>query len=526
MAKTITIDPLTRIEGHLKITVEVDGGVVVDAHSVGTMYRGFEKLLEGKDPRDASFITSRMCGVCFSVHTMASSLTLDQAFGAVVPSGGRLLRNLMMGAQYIYDHILHFYHLSALDYVDVTRVVGYAGNDAGLLAVRDKVAALIDAGDPHPLTPTYAPDEFCASDPETVTTLVSHYLQALRMQMLAKRMGAIFGGRAPHYQSIVVGGVTKLPTKQDIDQFRALLVELTSFVNDVYVGDVTSLGTGLLLPLATSDFGVGHGHFLAYGAFDETDGGDPLFEGGVLTDTDASDPVAQPLDVSLITESVKHAWYKQTGPLHPSVGETDADPDAVDGYSFCKAPRYDSRPYEVGPLARMLIRREPRLMSLIGQGVQPGTVARHAARAFETTILCEAMARWLDELEAMMGQSGFRIHDTDHWEPPESGSGVGMYDAPRGALGHWITIENSKIARYQAVVPTTWNASPRDEAGVRGPYEQSLIGCPVPDEDNPINVVRTIRSFDPCLGCAVHVIDGRGVDRRRLVIDPVMGTWG
>ena len=469
MAKTITIDPLTRIEGHLKMTVEVDNGTVVDARSVGSMFRGIEKLLEGKDPRDASFVTSRACGVCFSVHTMASALCLDEAFGAVVPRGGRLMRNLMMGAQYVYDHLLHFYHLSALDYVDVSRVREYRGGDARLVEVRDKIAALIEAGDAHPLAPGYEPDEYCVTDPEGATTLVAHYLDALRMQMLAKRMGAIFGGRAPHYQSIVVGGVTKLPDADEVAHFRSLLDQLTSFVNDVYVPDVEALATGPLLPLATSGFGAGHGRFLAYGAFPESEDGDPLFTGGIVSNVDSGDIAVEPLDVSRITESVKHAWYQQTGPLHPSVGETNADPDASGGYSFCKAPRYDGKPYEVGPLARMLIRSEPRLMSLLPQGVRPGTVARHAARAYETTIICEAMARWLGELESALGTSGFRIHDTDHWDPPESGTGVGLYDAPRGALGHWIEIAGSKIARYQMVVPTTWNASPRDENDVPGP---------------------------------------------------------
>lgn len=525
MAKTITIDPVTRIEGHLKITVEVDNGMVVDAHSVGTMFRGIEKLLEGKDPRDAAFVTSRVCGVCFSVHTMASSLCLEDAFGATVPAGGRLLRNLMMGAQYLYDHILHFYHLSALDYVQVERIQDYTGSDPGLVEVREKVARLIEAGDAHPLVPTYASDEHCVGDPETVATLVSHYLKALEMQMLAKRMGAIFGGRAPHYRSIVVGGVTKLPTSQEIKQFRQLLEQVSAFVRDVYVADVTALATGPWMPLAASGLGAGHPNFLAYGAFDETEAGEPLFAPGVITELDPQGISVDALDPEQITESVKHAWYEASEPLHPSVGETRASPDAADGYSFCKAPRYAGKPYEVGPLARMLIRQEPRLMTLLEQGAQPGVVARHAARAFETTILCDAMARWVDELESAVGSSSLRIHDTERWEPPESGQGAGFYDAPRGALGHWIDIRDRRIGRYQMVVPTTWNASPRDEAGARGPYEEALIGCPVPDEDNPINVVRVVRSFDPCLGCAVHVIDRERESMRKYVVDPVLGIW-
>jgi hydrogenase large subunit len=388
------------------------------------------------------------------------------------------------------------------------------------------VTALIEAGDAHPLVPGYPPDEHCVDDPETVTTLVSHYLDALKMQMLAKRMGAIFGGRAPHYQSIVVGGVTKRPQKEEIGQFRSLLDQLRAFVNDVYVKDVLALGTGQLLPLATSDFGVAHGNYLAYGAFDQTDTGDPLLPGGVITSLDPGNIVVSALDQTKITESVKHAWYKQTAPLHPSVGQTDADSSAADGYSFCKAPRYDKQPCEVGPLARMLVLKEPRLLELVSQGVQPGAVARHAARALETTLICDAMSTWLDELEAAMANPDFKIHDSDHWEPPTTGQGHGFYDAPRGALGHWLSIKDSAVERYQIVVPSTWNASPRDEQGVRGPYEESLIGCPVPDEQNPINVVRIIRSFDPCLGCAVHLIDSRANEIKTFCVDPTMGRWG
>jgi hydrogenase large subunit len=528
MPKTITIDPLTRIEGHLKITVEVDGGVVTDARSVGPMYRGFEKLLEGKDPRDASFITSRFCGVCFSVHTMASSLTLDDAFGVTVPTGGRLLRNLIMGAQFVYDHILHFYHLTALDYIDIAKAAAYTGSDAALKQVAAKVAALVKAGDAHPLAPSYKPDQYCVDDPDGAVTLVAHYLDALKQQMLAKRMGAIFGGRAPHYQSIVVGGVTKLPEKAEVARFRDLLKQVTTFVNDVYIKDAVALATGKLWPLATTDFGVGHPNFLAYGSFDQTDSGSPLLSGGVITglDPDPTKIVVGALDQTKITESVKHSWYKQTGPLHPSVGETDVDPDAAGGYSFCKAPRYDGKPYEVGPLARMLIRKEKRLADLVAKGVKPGAVARHAARAFETALVCDAMATWLDELEAEMAKPGFKVHDTAHWEPPATAQGKGFYDAPRGALGHWISIKNAKIERYQAVVPSTWNSAPRDDNDVRGPYEESLIGCPVPDENNPINVARVIRSFDPCLGCAVHLIDPGKNELKRFVVDPTMGTWG
>ncbi len=521
MSRKLIVDPITRIEGHLKIEVEIEDGKVKDAWSSGTMYRGFEKLLEGKDPRDAPFVTSRICGVCFSVHTMASVLALDEAFGANVPDGGRLLRNLVMGAHYMYDHILHFYHLSALDYLDIMAVAKYEGGDAGLKAVKNKLVGLVEAGDTHPLTPRYKPDEYCISDPETVTTLVKHYLDALKMQMLCKKLGAIFGGRAPHYQNMVVGGVTQLPTREKMTEFRELYKQCADFVKNVYLKDVLAVGTGPLFPLAKSGFGKGHVNYMAYGAFDQKNGGDPLFTPGVilgdLTKIHKFDPTK-------ITESVKNSWYKEAKPTHPYQGEQEVDRDKTGAYSFVKSPRYDGAPLEVGPLARMLIMQNPTLMELVGKGAQPGVVARHASRAIECLIVAEAMEKWIDELDAMIGKPGLKIHDTDHWDVPDSGKGAGFYDAPRGALGHWIVIENGKTKRYQAVVPSTWNASPRDEKGVRGQYEESLIGIPVPDPDNPLNIVRVIRSFDPCLACAIHMIDPNSNELKKFAIDPMMGS--
>ena len=521
MSFRLTIDPVTRIEGHLKIEVEIDNGKVQDAWSSGTMYRGFEKLLEGRDPRDAPFVTGRFCGVCFSVHTLASALALDQAFGATVPTGGRLIRNLIMGAQYLYDHIVHFYLLSALDYLNLSAVLAYQGSDAALLAVKDQIAALLSSGDAHPLLPSYQPDALSVSDPETVTTLVKHYLDALRLQMLCKKMGAILGGRAPHYQSIVVGGVTQLPTAEKITAFRALLVETGAFIRDTYAKDVTALARGALWPLATSGFGAGHTRYLAYGGFPQSDTGNPLFPAGVLRSPGGA---PEELDVSRITESVGRSFYRKAKPVHPSAGEQEVDMTNQAAYSFVKAPRYDTAAVEVGPLARMLILGHPAIKDFLGAGGKPGVVARHLSRALESQMLVEAMGRWLTELEQAMARPGFAIHDRAHWDVPATAEGAGFYEAPRGALGHWIRIENQLIKRYQAVVPSTWNASPRDEAGVRGAYEESLIGVEVPDPDNPVNLVRVVRSFDPCLACAVHVIHPQTREIRRFVVDPVTGS--
>ena len=519
-SKRITVDPVTRIEGHLKIDVEIENGVVKDAWSSGTMARGIEILLKGKDPRDASYVTSRICGVCYSVHQLCSAYALDDAFGAKVPTGGTLLRNLVMGAEYIYDHVLHFYHLTALDYLDIMAIAKYNGKDKELNAVKDKIVGLVKSNDTYPLTPRYEPDEFCVNDPDVVIGAVKHYLDALSMQAKARNMGAIFGGRQPHYQSIVAGGITQLPDLNQVLKFKTMLDEQAKFVNDVYFPDVIAFGTGPLLPLATGGVGGGHYNYLSYGALQvKPPRKDLLFPAGVITDMDPANIQVRKFDPAKITESVKHAWYESSKPLHPSVGETRFDLDKEDAYTFVKAPRYDGYSMEVGPLARLLVAKDPTLLDLVKQGVKPGAVARHACRAIETKMVVDACYKWIDQLIAEMTKPGFKIHDSAHWEIPDDGEGVGFYEPPRGALGHWIKIKDKKIENYQAIVPTTWNASPRCEQEVRGQYEESLIGVPVPDPDNPINVVRVIRSFDPCLACAIHLIDPQTNEIKKYIIE-------
>jgi hydrogenase large subunit len=520
MGKKITVDPVTRIEGHLGITVEVENGQVKDAWSSGTMARGFEALLEGRDPRDAPFVTSRFCGVCYSVHQMASVRALDVAFGAEVPWGGTLLRNLAMGAQFIYDHILHFYHLSALDYIDIMAVAAYRGNDKALNAVKEKVVGLVKAKDTFPLTPRYKPDEFCVRDPDMVLSAVKHYIDALAMQAKARNMGAIFGGRQPHYQSIVVGGCTQYPDVNMVAKFRTMLDEQAKFVNEVYVPDVLAFGTGPLFPLAMAGLGGGHYNYLSYGGLELDKAGTNLvFPAGVMMDMDPAKMEVAPFDPRKITESVKYAWYEHDRPQHPYKGQQVFDLDRKEAYSFIKAPRYDGRSMEVGPLARMLLAKNPDVIGLVKKGAKPGVVARHAARAIETKLVVDACYRWCDELLAEMTKPGFKIHDTAHYDPPETGEGAGFFEAPRGALGHWIKIKDHKIANYQCVVPSTWNASPRCEKQYRGQYEESLIGAPVPDPDNPINVVRIVRSFDPCLACAIHLIDPKTNEIKKFLVE-------
>ncbi len=520
MGTKITIDPVTRIEGHLKIEVEIENGIVKDAWSSGTMARGIEQLLKGKDPRDASYITSRLCGVCFSVHQLCSAYALDDAFGANIPTGGTLLRNLVMGAEYIYDHVLHFYHLTALDYLDIMAIANYSGKNKELNEVKDKVIGLVKSKDTYPLTPRYKPDEYCVNDPDVVISAVKHYVDALSMQAKARNMGAIFGGRHPHYQSIVAGGFTQLPDINQVLKFRTMLDEQAKFVNEVYFPDVVAFGTGPLMPLAKMGLGAGHLNYLSYGALQkQPPKKELLFPGGVIMNLNPANIKIDPFNPDKITESVTYAWYKGNNSLHPSEGVTNYDLEKEKAYTFVKAPRYDGKSMEVGPLARMLVAKNPTLLDLIGKGVNPGVVARHACRAIETKLVVDACYKWCDQLIAEMTKPGFKIHDTKHWEIPETGQGAGFYEPPRGALGHWINIKNKKIKNYQCVVPSTWNASPRCEKKYRGQYEESLIGCPVPDPDNPINVVRIIRSFDPCLACAIHIIDPQSNELKKFIVE-------
>jgi Ni,Fe-hydrogenase I large subunit len=516
MAERIVIDPITRIEGHLKIEVEVESGVVKDAWSSGTMARGWEVLLRDKDPRDAPWITSRVCGVCEGVHTVASAQALDQAFDTYVPEAGRIMRNLFCGGLYMHDHFIHFYVLSALDYLDILAVAGYQGKDPGLLAIKDKLVALVEKGDTSPFTPRYEPDEYSVNDPETVTTLVSHYIKAIELKAKSQMMLNYICGVQPHSNAITTGGCTATPTPEELYEFRKLWEEQVQFVNEVYLPDVTAVGTGPLLPLAVAGLGNTGGNYLCYPMFPQADasndndlsfgGSNHLVGGGALVGDALG--TAQPVDYGKITESIEYSWYDYPEgkvSLHPSEGVTEFNVHKDGGYSFLKAPRYGGEPMEVGPLARGLVNRYPELMALVDMGAMPGAVARHYCRAVESKLVGEAGLAWIDRL-IDLANAGPLVGMKD--DPvPASARGMGVWDAPRGALGHWVNIQNHRIGNYQLVVPSTWNAGPRDEKGRRGPYEQSLIGAPVPDVNNPINVVRIIRSFDPCLACAVHLID-------------------
>ncbi|MFC2053281.1 nickel-dependent hydrogenase large subunit [Chloroflexota bacterium] len=502
---TIRIDPVTRIEGHLDIEVSVetvDGfQQVIDARSSATMFRGFEIMLKDRDPRDATIFTQRICGVCPISHAMASTLNLESAFGVVPPTNGRILRNLVLGANFIMSHILHFYHLAALDYINTEEV---------------------DLVDMSPWKPRYVTPDMVIGD--TAATLVGNYVQALEMRRKAHQMGAIFGAKLPCTSTFVPGGCTEVVTSDKVSAFSTLLSEIRGFIDDFYVPDVLAVAAAF----SDSEYdyfsiGVGCGNLLAYGVFDLDDNQtSKLLARGRYTDGGM-----EYVDPDEITECVKFSRYAaDNGDLNPSVGITEPDIDKQEAYSWVKSPRYNGKVHEVGPLARIFVSYlagEPTVTSLVEDvlthfGAAPdalfSVLGRHAARALECKFVADSMDGWLDELVP-----GGPVYE--YRSIPEYAKGMGLTEAPRGALGHWIEINNSKISRYQVITPTAWNASPRDHYwnpdpghpdyyAHMGPIEQALIGTPVIDTDQPIELLRVVHSFDPCIACAVHLITPEG----------------
>ncbi len=510
--RTIVIDPVTRIEGHLKIEATVDDGIVREARSSGTLFRGLELILQGRDPRDAPRITQRICGVCPTAHATASSFALDHAFGIDdrIPDNGRVLRNLILGCNFIQSHVLHFYHLAALDYVDVTAAADYEGTDRGLLAAK----AFLARGELGPFVPRYEGDYRLPM--ETAQRLTSHYVQAFDIRRQAHELLALFGGKMPHNVGIVPGGATQTPEVDAMAAFLWRLNEIRHFIDTVYLPDVIEVAA------AYGDYaeiGGGSGRFLDYGGFPRPEDG-RLLEAGTIS----MDLAPQRLDAGRISESVRHSWLtSDRDPLHPGEGVTAPDPDKEDAYTWMKAPRYDGEVHEGGPLARVLLAYargiEPFVSAVDGVlhvlGAKPAALnsvlGRHAARAIECKVIADAMADWVVKLQP--GEPAYAAYTI-----PDEGEGAGLVAAPRGALGHWVRVRDGVIDHYQCVVPTTWNASPRDHHGAPGPIEQAIVGTSVRDEENPFEIVRIVRSFDPCLACAVHVITPRGRALGRYVV--------
>ncbi len=518
MATRIVLDPITRIEGHLKIEAVLEDGVIREARSSGTLFRGFEIILRGRDPRDAQRITQRICGVCPTSHSTAAALNLDSAFGIAdkIPENGRIMRNLILGAAHLADHILHFYHLAALDYVDITALADYDGDDPALRSVRDFIAR----GELGPFVPRF---EIDFRLPKKLNQeLAAHYIKAFEMRRKAQEMAAIFGGKLPHNVGIVPGGVTAVPTEDKIISYLWRLREIREFIDNVYLPDVIQVAK------AYSDYleiGAGPKSALSYGVYDlEVEERDlskrrRLFKQGLVENLSL-----KPLDASKIREYVRSSWYAdECGGRHPSQGLTIPAPHKEGAYSWIKAPRYEGKACQVGPLARVLatyLSGDPKMRELVDRalselGAPPesiySTMGRHLARALGAKFIADALESWLLELKP--GEPGYI-----ECEIPEEGEGMGLVEAARGALGHWIRIKERKIELYQCVVPTTWNASPRDEEGQPGPIEQALEGLRIKDKENPVEIGRVVRSFDPCLACAVHLISPKGGEISRIVV--------
>lgn len=515
MAVKITIDPVTRIEGHLMIEALVDGGVVKEARCSGTLFRGFEIFLKGRDPRDAQRITQRVCGVCPASHSVASAMNLDSAFGIAdkIPDNGRIIRNLILGSNYLQSHILHFYHLAALDYVDITAMADYEGDEPEMLSVKE----FVSRGELAPFFPRYEGDY--RFDKRTNLELVRHYLMALEMRRLAHEMAAIFGGKMPHNAAVVPGGATEQPTIDKIAGFLWRLNRIRDFIDSVYIPDVIAVAKVYPDYLG---IGSGPGNLLSYGAFD-LEGENPdyarrkrFYAQGALEGMEG----LRELRPDLIAENVEHSWFEGEGFVHPSQAETVPNRGKEKGYSWAKSPRYDGKVYEVGPLARLMVSYRAGVKAVrelvdwaLGELKAElkdlnSVLGRHLARALDAKLVADAMAEWVLQLKP-----GEPV--CARYELPEEAEGMGIVEAPRGALGHWIRIREGKIDRYQLVVPTTWNVSPRDEKGQPGPIEQALEGTKVKDPENPFELVRIVRSFDPCLACAIHTVDLSG---RKLAV--------
>jgi [NiFe] hydrogenase large subunit len=533
MGQRILIDPITRIEGHLRIEVEVENGKVKDAWSSGQMFRGIEMMLKGRDPRDAHHFVQRSCGVCTYVHALSSARAVEAACNITIPDNARIIRNLLHGAQYQHDHIVHFYHLHALDWVDIVsalsadpvktaalseNVSGRPGTADYFRTVQDRLKTFVNSGQLGPFNNAYWGHPAYQLPAEANLMAASHYLEALKLQAKAARMHAIFGGKNPHPQSLVVGGVTCIGdlTPERLDEFYGIWKETKAFVDQVYIPDI----------LAVASFykdwaGIGGNNttYLAYGDFPRKGVDDDLLlPGGVLM----GDLTPKPLDTTLITEDVTRGWYEPGESRHPYQGETKPIPAEVtyntdDKYSWIKAPRYDGRSAEVGPLARNLVaytrgqkdvkQLVDHVLSTLGVGTEAlfSTLGRTAARGIETAVVGNAMETWIDELRSNIARGDKEIYQP--WLMPDTGMGYGLNDVPRGALGHWIEIDKKKIKNYQYVVPSTWNLGPRDAQNQKGPVENSLIGTPVADPKQPLEILRTVHSYDPCIACAIHVID-------------------
>lgn len=571
MNKRLVVDPITRIEGHLRIEAQMDGNTIADAYSSGTMVRGIEIILKGRDPRDAWAFAQRICGVCTLVHGIASVRAVEDALKIEVPKNAQLIRNLMIAAQYVHDHVMHFYHLHALDWVDVVSALdadpaataelasslsSYPKSSPGYFAdVKNKLKTFVDQGQLGIFANGYWGHSAYKLPPEANLMAVAHYLDALEWQRDVVKLQAIFGGKNPH-PNFLVGGVPSpiSPnadgglTMEDLSEVSRVITKMEDFVNQAYLPDTLAIAS---FYKDWGAIGEGVGNFLTYGDFPTGATSDPssfLVPRGAILDRDLS--TVHEVDLHAdgqIQEFVDHAWYQYEGGegtgLHPYKGETAFDftgpnppydqLDVEGSYSWIKSPRWNGKAMEVGPLARMLVlyasgndhARElvDSTLSTLDVPVEAlfSTLGRTAARTLETKVFLDWMRGWYDDLLANIRAGDLKTHNQERWDPkswPKTAQGAGYMEAPRGALGHWLVIEDQKIANYQAVVPTTWNAGPRDAGGQQGPYEAALKGHTLANPEQPLEILRTIHSFDPCLACAVHMVGEDGKETMQIKV--------
>ncbi|GGP57871.1 nickel-dependent hydrogenase large subunit [Shewanella saliphila] len=564
MSKRVVIDPITRIEGHLRIEVEVDdNNVITKAWSSSTLWRGIEVILKGRTPMDVGLIVQRICGVCTYSHYRCGTEAVENALGVKIPLNAKYLRSLMQSSLYMHDHIVHFYHLHGLDWVDVVSALSadpalaakvamnysdapIAAGEGELKAVQARVKGLVETGKLGPFANAYWGNGTYRFTPEQNLIALSHYLKALEVQRVAAEMLAIFGGKSPHPQSIIVGGVTSVrdmlsPARlQEWKQKHAIVQD---FIERAYQADIVMAAEAFGTEASVLG-GVNVSSFLCADDFIMADG-QHLFEQGVIIKGD----LANVMDINpdLIREDVTHAWYKADGPQHPYEGTTVPDYTGfverdtvygklptVDGdgkYSWVKSPRYQDEPVEVGPLACLLVNyargNQTVVNAVDGLLARTGlpidalftTLGRTAARMLQTLLVGQASLVTFDALLTNI-QSDESTYVKPEIDPNQVYEGYSMIEAPRGMLSHWMRIKDGKVENYQAVVPTTWNAGPVDARGNMGPYEASLIGLQLEDPTKPLEVIRIIHSFDPCMACSVHVMDYNKQTLGQFKIDP------
>ncbi|MHC4989812.1 MAG: nickel-dependent hydrogenase large subunit [Planctomycetota bacterium] len=559
----IVVDPITRIEGHLRIEATVENGVVTDAYSSGTMVRGFEKILKGRDPRDAWAFTERACGVCTTVHALASVRCVEDALKISVPQNAELIRNLMFCTQYVQDHVIHFYHLHALDWVDVVSALSADPVETSQLAqsisnwplsspgyfsdLKKRLTAFVESGQLGIFANGYWGHPAYKLPPAANLMAVAHYLEALKWQKEIVKIHAIFGGKNPHPNYLVGGApcsinldeVNAINTER-LNHVRHLIEEATQIVNQLYIPDLLAVA-----PFYLDWAGIGGGlrNYMSYGDLPVRGYNQPDFfkfpRGAILDRNLAEVHEVNGKDAEEIKEYISSSWYSYSGGdeqgLHPWDGETELNYTGpqppyehldVDGkYSWIKTPRWRDNPMEVGPLARLLVAYASGseevqevvdgTLAALGAPVEAlfSTLGRTAARGLETKLVVGWMREFFDMLIDNIRAGETSTFTQERWDPstwPAEADGVGLSEAPRGSLAHWIRIRDRQIDNYQLVVPSTWNASPRDPLGQRSSYEASLVGTPIANEDQPLEILRTIHSFDPCIACAVHLYDPDG----------------